>query len=151
PIGFLCTVAVIDSARSGGTGRTGPTSGSSSVCCVRFDRGDDEPTIAPAPFRWTISGLLSKIQLQRRLFCSLPKHAPACMSNVMFRRLNLRFSMHRLLHSRQGLVLGGFLLLLITSVGLRVYRLNTYSLWLDEATQYQIATLPLKQMLCELP
>src|SRR5215472_16575637 len=72
------------------------------------------------------------------------------MSNVMFRRLNIRFSMHRLLHSRQGLALGGFVLLLITSVGLRVYRLNTYSLWLDEAAQYQIATLPLKQMFCEL-
>jgi len=39
---------------------------------------------------------------------------------------------------------------LITSAGLRLYRLNAYSLWLDEATQYQIATLPLKQMLCEL-
>jgi len=32
-----------------------------------------------------------------------------------------------------------------------VYRLNASSLWLDEATQYQIATLPLKQMLCRLP
>ena len=69
----------------------------------------------------------------------------------MFRRLNIRFSTHRLLHSRQGLVLGGFVLLLITSVGLRVYQLNTYSLWLDEATQYQIATLSVKQMLCSLP
>src|SRR5262249_25949401 len=67
-----------------------------------------------------------------------------------FRPLNIRLSIQRLLHSRQGLALGGFILLLITSVGLRLYRLNAYSLWLDEATQYQIATLPLKQMLCEL-
>lgn len=36
-------------------------------------------------------------------------------------------------------------------MGLRVYRLNTYSLWLDEAIQYQIAALPLKEMLCRLP
>ena len=69
----------------------------------------------------------------------------------MFRLLNIRFSMRRLLNSRQGLALGGFVLLLITSVGLRVYRLNTYSLWLDETIQYQVATLPLKKMLCNLP
>jgi dolichyl-phosphate-mannose-protein mannosyltransferase len=70
---------------------------------------------------------------------------------VMFRLLNIRFSMRRFLNSRQGLALGGFVLLLITSVGLRVYRLNTYSLWLDETIQYQVATLPLKTMLCNLP
>lgn len=59
--------------------------------------------------------------------------------------------MQRLLHSRQGLVLGGFVLLVIISVGLRLYRLNAYGLWLDETIQYQIATLPLKKMLCRLP
>ena len=32
-----------------------------------------------------------------------------------------------------------------------MYRLNTYSLWLDEATQYQIATFPVKEMLFRLP
>ena len=69
----------------------------------------------------------------------------------MFRLLNIRFSIRRSLHSRQALALGGFVLLLITSVGLRMYRLNTYSLWLDETIQYQVATLPLKQMLCRLP
>ena len=68
------------------------------------------------------------------------------MSNAMFQLLNIRFSMHRLLHSRQGLALGGFVLLLITSVGLRVYRLNTYSLWLDEANQYQKKTPPESRM-----
>ena len=73
------------------------------------------------------------------------------MLTAMFRLLNIRFSMRRFLNSRQGLVLGGFVLLLITSVGLRVYRLNTYSLWLDETIQYQVATLPLKKMLCNLP
>jgi len=69
----------------------------------------------------------------------------------MFRLLNIRDSIRRSLHSRQALALGGFVLLLITSVGLRMYRLNTYSLWLDETIQYQIAALPLKQMLCRLP
>ena len=59
--------------------------------------------------------------------------------------------MRRFLNSRQGFALGGFVLLLITSVGLRVYRLNTYSLWLDETLQYQVATLPLKEMLCNVP
>ena len=73
------------------------------------------------------------------------------MLTAMFRRLNIRFSMRRFLNSRQGLALGGFVLLLITSVGLRVYRLNTYSLWLDETLQYQVATLPLKEMLCNVP
>jgi Dolichyl-phosphate-mannose-protein mannosyltransferase len=73
------------------------------------------------------------------------------MPNAMFRVLNTRFSIRRSLYSRQALALGGFVLLLITSVGLRMYRLNTYSLWLDEAIQYQIANLPLKQMLCRLP
>src|SRR5215472_14828211 len=73
------------------------------------------------------------------------------MPKAMFRLSNIKVSTYRLLHSRQGLALGGFVLLLITSVGLRVYRLNTYSLWLDEAAQYQIATLPLKQMLCRVP
>ena len=69
----------------------------------------------------------------------------------MSRLLNIRFSIRRSLHSQQALALGGFVLLLITSVGLRVYRLNTYSLWLDETIQYLVATLPLKRMLCELP
>ena len=69
----------------------------------------------------------------------------------MFRLSNIRFSIRRLLHSRHALALGGFVLLLITSLGLRMYRLNTYSLWLDETIQYQIAALPLKQMLCSLP
>src|SRR6185312_10020198 len=73
------------------------------------------------------------------------------MLTAMFRLLNIRFSMRRFLNSREGLALGGFVLLLTTSVGLRVYRLNTYSLWLDETVQYQVATLPLKQMLCNLP
>jgi Dolichyl-phosphate-mannose-protein mannosyltransferase len=69
----------------------------------------------------------------------------------MLRVLNTRFSIRRSLYSRQALAIGGFVLLLITSVGLRIYRLNTYSLWLDEAIQYQIAAFPLKQMLCRLP
>ena len=69
----------------------------------------------------------------------------------MFRLLNIRFSIRRWLHSRHALALGGFVLLLITSVGLRMYRINTYSLWLDETIRYQIAALPLKQMLCRLP
>jgi uncharacterized membrane protein len=73
------------------------------------------------------------------------------MLTAMFRLLNISFSMRRLLNSRQGLALGGFALLLITSVGLRVYRLNTYSLWLDETLQYQVAALPLKEMLCNVP
>jgi hypothetical protein len=73
------------------------------------------------------------------------------MLTEMFRLLNIRFSMRRLLNSRQGFAIGGLVLLLITSVGLRVYRLNTYSLWLDETAQYQVATLPLKKMLCNLP
>jgi predicted membrane-bound mannosyltransferase len=73
------------------------------------------------------------------------------MPNAMSRLLNIRFSIRRSLHSQRALALGGFVLLLITSVGLRVYRLNTYSLWLDETIQYLVATLPLKRMLCELP
>src|SRR5580765_7744534 len=73
------------------------------------------------------------------------------MPNAMFRLFNIRFSIRRSLHSRHALALGGFVLLLIISVGLRMYRLNTYSLWLDEAIQYQVAALPLKQMLCRLP
>jgi Dolichyl-phosphate-mannose-protein mannosyltransferase len=73
------------------------------------------------------------------------------MPNAMFRLLNIRFSIRSFLHSRQVLVLGGFVLLLIIAAGLRMYRVNTYSLWLDEAIQYQIAALPMKQMLCRLP
>jgi Dolichyl-phosphate-mannose-protein mannosyltransferase len=69
----------------------------------------------------------------------------------MSRLLKIKFSIRRLLHSQQALALGGLVLLLITSVGFRMYRLNKYSLWLDETIQYHVATLPLKQMLCRLP
>ena len=69
----------------------------------------------------------------------------------MFRLVNIKFSIRRLLHSRQALAVAGLVLLLITAAGLRMYRVNTYSLWLDEAIQYQIAALPIKQMLCRLP
>ena len=69
----------------------------------------------------------------------------------MFRLVNIKFSIRRLLHSRRALAVAGLVLLLITAAGLRMYRVNTYSLWLDEAIQYQIAALPLKQMLCRLP
>jgi hypothetical protein len=69
----------------------------------------------------------------------------------MSRLLKIKFSIRSSLHSQQALALGGFVLLLITSLGFRMYRLNTYSLWLDETIQYHVATLPLKQMLCRLP
>ena len=69
----------------------------------------------------------------------------------MFRLVNIKFSIRRLLHSRRALAVAGLVLLLITAAGLRMYRVNTYSLWLDEAIQYQIAALPIKQMLCRLP
>jgi hypothetical protein len=69
----------------------------------------------------------------------------------MSRLLKTKFSIRTSLHSQQALALGGFALLLITSLGFRTYRLNTYSLWLDETIQYHVAMLPLKQMLCRLP
>src|SRR5215468_2314717 len=69
----------------------------------------------------------------------------------MSRLFKTKFSIHRSLNSQQALALGGVVLLLITSAGFRLYRLNTYSLWLDETIQYHVATLPLKQLLCRLP
>jgi Dolichyl-phosphate-mannose-protein mannosyltransferase len=90
--------------------------------------------------------------LQQKLVVLEP--TPACSGSHAERKvslLNASFSIRRALCSRQALAIAGFVLLLITSVGLRVYRVNTYSLWLDEATQYQIAALPLKHMLCRLP
>jgi hypothetical protein len=54
-------------------------------------------------------------------------------------------------HSATIRLVAGLLSLLAVALGLRLYGLGTWSLWLDEALQYDRAARPVPQLVCSLP